>query len=181
MISPMTYVIWGSLILVCASIGAIMWYRFAKVQYAFVFLGLSLFAVPTLLGYAYLPSIVVGLLLLIIPVWNHVLRTPSTSANSERPQRLSHYPFLLALASVVIGGLAFIIGLGAAFSRAGNWSNYLAEFGIVLFFVAALSNIVAFEAGCISLIRGKLFHRWLPFSFVGLLVTIYSAWVAVHL
>ena len=127
------------------------------------------------------PSIVVGLLLLIAPIFYSVLRTRGTSTNPAESQRLSHYPFLLALASLFIGGLAFIVGLGAAFSRAGNWANDLAELGIVLFFLAALSNITAFEAGSISLIREKLFHWWLPFSFIGLLVTIYSAWVAVHL
>ena len=179
----MTYVTWGSLALVSVSIGAIMWYRSTQVQYAFVFLGLSLFAVPALLGHghAFLPSIVVGLLLLIAPIFYSVLRTRGTSTNPAESQRLSHYPFLLALASLFIGGLAFIVGIGAAFSRAGNWANDLAELGIVLFFLAALSNITAFEAGSISLIREKLFHWWLPFSFIGLLVTIYSAWVAVHL
>lgn len=177
----MANVLWGGLIFVCASIGAVMWYRMANVQYAFVFLGLSLFAVPPLLGYGYILSIVVALSLLIIPIRGLVLRSPGNSSNSERPQRLSHYPFLLALVSAVMGGLVFIVGLGAAFGRAGNWSNYLAELGIVLFFLAALSNIVAFEAGCMSLIREKTFHKWLPFSFVGLVVTGYSAWIAANL
>lgn len=177
----MSYLIWGSLALLSASLGAILWYRSSRVHYAFVFLGLSLFAVPALVGCTVRLALIAGGLLLTGPVLYSVLRRRSTSATFEQRPRLSPSPFLLALASLLIGGLAFLIGLGASFRRAGNWANDLLESGIVLFFLAALSNITAFEAGCISLIRDKLLPYWLPFSFVGLLATIYFAWVAVHL
>ncbi|MFP6765898.1 MAG: hypothetical protein VB858_19865 [Planctomycetaceae bacterium] len=183
----MTYMLWGSLAIASASIGAIMWYRSTQAQYAFTFLGLSLFAVPALLGAAYLPSVAIGLLLLLGPILHDRLRTargtstPSTELLPADSQRLSYYPILLAFVSLLIGGLTFIVGIGAAFNRAGNWSNRFAELGVVLFFLAALSNITAFEAGSLSLIRRKIFHLWLPVSFIGLAVTAYAAWIAVNL
>jgi len=188
----MNYVLWGSLAIFMASIGAILWYRTTLVQYAFAFLGLSLFTVPAILGAAappsvITPSVVTGMLLLLSSIWHYRLRAASVTSThpiepqSAEPQRLSNYPFLLALSSLLAGGLTFLVGLSAAFNREGNWANHLAESGVVLFFLAALSNITAFEAGSISLIREKKFHFWLPVSFIGLLGTIGSAWMAAHL
>ena len=191
-IGPMNYVLWGSLAIFMASIGAILWYRTTLVQYAFAFLGLSLFTVPAILGAAappsvITPSVVTGMLLLLSSIWHYRLRAASVTSThpiepqSAEPQRLSNYPFLLALSSLLAGELTFLVGLSAAFNREGNWANHLAESGVVLFFLAALSNITAFEAGSISLICEKKFHFWLPVSFIGLLGTAGSAWMAVHL
>jgi hypothetical protein len=188
----MNYVLWGSLAIFMASVGAILWYRTTQVQYAFAFLGLSLFTVPAILGAAappsvVTPSVVIGMLLLLGPrLWQRFCVARVTDSQSIEPQlaesqRLSHHPFLLSLSSLLVGGLTFLVGLSAAFNREGNWANYLAELGVVLFFLACLSNITAFEAGTISLIREKKFHFWLPVSFIGLLGTACSAWMAVHL
>ena len=191
-IGPMNYVPWGSLAIFMASIGAILWYRTTLVQYAFAFLGLSLFSVPAILGATASPSVItpsvmIGMLLLLGSILHYRFRAASltstqpTEPQSAGSQRLSHYPFLLALSSLLVGGLTFLVGLSAAFNREGNWANHLAESGVVLFFLAALSNITAFEAGSISLIREKKFHFWLPVSFIGLLGTIGAAWMAAHL
>ena len=188
----MNHVLWGSPAILIVSIGAIMWYRTTQTQYAYVFLGLSLFTVPAILGAVAPPSVVtssvvVGLLLVLGPTLRQrfcaarVTNSQSTEPQPTEFRRLSRYPFLLSLSSLLVGGLAFLIGLNAAFNRAGNWSNYLAELGVVLFFLAALSNLTAFEAGILSLIGEKKFHFWLPVSFFGLLGTVWSAWIAVHL
>ena len=196
----MNYMLWGSLAIVMTSIGSILWYRTTQVQYAFAFLGLSLFSVPAILGataspsvitpsvmIGITPSVIIGMLLLLGSILHYRFRAASltstqpTEPQSAGSQRLSHYPFLLALSSLLVGGLTFLVGLSAAFNREGNWANHLAESGVVLFFLAALSNITAFEAGSISLIREKKFHFWLPVSFIGLLGTIGSAWMAAHL
>jgi len=130
-IGPMNYVLWGSLAIFMASIGAILWYRTTQVQYAFAFLGLSLFTVPAILGAAappsvITPSVVIGMLLLLSSIWHYRFRAASltstqpTEPQSTESQRLSHYPFLLALSSLLVGGLKFLVGLSAAFNREGN-------------------------------------------------------------
>ena len=188
----MNYILWGSLAIFMTSIGSILWYRTTQVQYAFAFLGLSLFTVPEILGATASPSVItpsvmIGMLLLLGSILHYRFRVSSltstqpTEPQSAESQRLSRHPFLLALSSLLVGGLSFLVGLSAAFNREGNWANHLAELGVVLFFLAALSNITAFEAGSISLIREKKFHFWLPVSFIGLLGTIGSAWMAAHL
>ena len=89
--------------------------------------------------------------------------------------------FVAALLLAAAGGVAFGVGIAAAFSRAGNWSNQLVLLGIVLLVSAVLSNIFACCGGAIHLIRNKRMTWWWPLSVVAVLVSLYAGWVAWHL
>ena len=55
--------------------------------------------------------------------------------------------FLWAIALGVVGSAVFGLGLGAAFGRAGNWSNDVAEIGIAILIVAGVANLAALVLG----------------------------------
>ncbi|MCH8046998.1 MAG: hypothetical protein IID44_25125 [Planctomycetes bacterium] len=89
--------------------------------------------------------------------------------------------FVAALLLAAAGGVAFGVGVAAAFGRAGNWSNDLALLGIVLLVSAVLSNILACAGGAIHLFRHRRMQWWWPLSVVAMLASLYAAWVALHL
>jgi len=68
---------------------------------------------------------------------------PSTKPSAASGGRL----FLVAIVLAAIGGAAFFVGLGAAFRRAGNWSNAVAEIGILLLIAGGVANLVAVVMG----------------------------------
>ena len=89
--------------------------------------------------------------------------------------------FVTALCLAAAGGIAFGAGLGAAFQRAGNWSNHLALLGIVLLVVAGLSNVVAFFGGAVQLIQKRQMAWWWLFSALAMAASVCGGWVALHL
>ena len=71
--------------------------------------------------------------------------------------------FISALVLAVIGGAAFFVGLGAAFSRAGNWSNGLATFGIGLLCAGGIVNVAAVVLGLRAMLASRtLLWWWIP-------------------
>ena len=70
--------------------------------------------------------------------------------------------FCAAIVFAAVGAAAFFLGLGAAFSRAGNWANALAGLGILLLIVGGIANLVAFVMGVRSMMaRRSLLWWWL--------------------
>ena len=68
--------------------------------------------------------------------------------------------FIAAIVLAALGGAAFFVGLGAAFNRAGNWSNTLAGLGILLLIVGGVANLVAVVMGARSMLASRSFLWW---------------------
>ncbi len=89
--------------------------------------------------------------------------------------------FVFALALVCAGGIALWIGISAAFGRAGNWSNELAEIGIFLLVCGGAINLVAALVGVVRAVRDRRMRWWLPWSVIVVAVSIWCGWIAIHL
>jgi hypothetical protein len=80
----------------------------------------------------------------------------STKSSAASGGRL----FLVAIVLAAIGGAAFFVGLGAAFRRAGNWSNNLAGIGILLLIVGGVINLVAAFMGARFMYASRTLLWW---------------------
>lgn len=89
--------------------------------------------------------------------------------------------FLAAIVMAAIGGVAFLVGLGAAFGRAGNWSNHLAEFGILLLVAGGVANLVAVVLGLRAMLASRSFFVWWVSSAALAAVSIAGGLAALHL
>ncbi|MFN7589756.1 MAG: hypothetical protein ACK501_13260 [Planctomycetota bacterium] len=78
---------------------------------------------------------------------------PSTAESGGRV-------FVAAIVLAAVGAVAFLLGLGAAFGRAGNWANDLAGLGILLLIAGGVANLVAFVMGARSMMARRSFHWW---------------------
>ena len=88
---------------------------------------------------------------------------------------------LAGICLAATGGVLFMIGLGAAFGRAGNWSNHVAELGMFLMALGALSNVLAFFSGMRSFVQRKRVEWWWLLSAIATLGCLYAVWVLLHL
>jgi len=89
--------------------------------------------------------------------------------------------FRAAIVLAAIGGAAFFVGLGAAFSRAGNWSDALAGLGILLLIVGGVANLVAVVMGARSMLASRTFLWWWLLSAALAAVSIAGGLVALNL
>ena len=89
--------------------------------------------------------------------------------------------FVVSLGLAGIGVIAFAVGVGAAFSRAGNWSNYVAGLGIFLIVLGGISNIVATVFGFVVWFKNDRVSWWWPLSLLGTAGSFYGGWVALQL
>ena len=70
---------------------------------------------------------------------------------------------IIGLLAIVVSVCAFI-GFGAAFSRAGNWSNGLFGLGLIMFVLGGMSNTIAAAIGLIEVIAGRDVGNWWPIT-----------------
>ena len=89
--------------------------------------------------------------------------------------------FLVAIVLAAIGGAAFFVGLGAAFNRAGNWSNALAGIGILLLIVGGVANLVAAVMGARFMRASRTLLWWWLLSAALAAVSIAGGLVALNL
>jgi hypothetical protein len=95
--------------------------------------------------------------------------------------RASGRVILGALGTAIVGGAAFIGGVSAAFGRAGNWSNQLSGFGVLLL---VLAGILAMSATCLGIaeaIQERRLNWSLPFAAACLALALWGGWIALHL
>lgn len=86
-----------------------------------------------------------------------------------------------ALISAVAGGVAFAIGITAAFGRAGNWSNYLSELGILLLIIAGVTTFVSLLKGIQEAVTKRRFIWVVPVALVATGFAIWCGWIAINL
>ena len=86
-----------------------------------------------------------------------------------------------ALGLAALGGTAFVGGIGAAFGRAGNWSNTLASFGVLLLVGSGILAIAAVMAGMANSIKTRRFNWWLPLACIAAGLAIWCGWIAINL
>jgi len=86
-----------------------------------------------------------------------------------------------AFCVAALGAVAFAVGLGAAFGRAGNWSNSLAEFGILLLVVSGILTFAAVLTGIFNSISTRRFNWWLPLACLCAGLALWGGWVAINL
>ena len=72
-------------------------------------------------------------------------------------------------------------GLGAAFGRAGNWSNQLAALGVVTLISAGLLTIVALSKSVHESVTRRRFNWALPFALIAAGLALWGGWIAINL
>jgi hypothetical protein len=86
--------------------------------------------------------------------------------------------------SVGLGGLgaaAFFVGVGAAFERAGNWSDHLAGAGIVLLVLAGIASLAAMLRGLRFVRSRRSLPWWWPVSALLVVASVAGGVVALSL
>ena len=76
------------------------------------------------------------------------------------PRAMSYFAFLLWPALGAAGGLCLLVGVGAAFRHAGEWSNWCVEAGSLLLIAAWVSNAVSLAAGVVAWVRDRKSCPW---------------------
>ena len=86
-----------------------------------------------------------------------------------------------AFCVAALGSIAFVVGIGAAFGRAGNWSNELAGAGVFLLVCSGILAIAAVAAGVANSISKRRFNWWLPLACLATGLALWGGWVAINL
>lgn len=71
-----------------------------------------------------------------------------------------------ALVFAVLGAVAFVIGIVAAFDRAGDWSNFLSMAGVLAMIYAGLQSLMASATGVWCVVSHRRMPLWWPVSLV---------------
>jgi len=75
----------------------------------------------------------------------------------------------------------FVVGLSAAFGRAGNWSSLLASWGIAALFAAGVMAIAALWKAIHEAVTQRKSHWALPLAVVAAALALWGGWVAINL
>jgi len=86
-----------------------------------------------------------------------------------------------AFCVAALGSIAFAVGIGAAFRRAGNWSNELAGVGVFLLICSGILAIAAITVGVVNSIRNRRLNWWLPLACLAAGLALWGGWVAINL
>jgi len=72
-------------------------------------------------------------------------------------------------------------GIGAAFGRAGNWSNHLTELGVITLIIGGIMTVAACIMGVGEAVTKHKFNWALPFALIAAGLALWGGWVAINL
>ena len=90
----------------------------------------------------------------------------------SRLRGISWFAFLMWPVLASAGAIGVVVGLGAAFKHAGNWSNLVFEFGVLCCIAAWVSNLLSLITGIIAWVRNRKSCYWVIPSAAVLVATI---------